>query len=97
VEDLISRAQCLDYVRLNAGLAPPHWKRSSQGKWDAGYEATGYFLQWIEVQYGSGSIRKLNMLMKGKDYDEAAVFGEVVGLTVDELWKVYCATSEGDS
>jgi hypothetical protein len=37
------------------------------------------------------------MLMKGKDYDEAAVFGEVVGLTVDELWKIYCATSEGDS
>lgn len=30
-----------DYVRLKAGLSAPHWKKSGEGKWDAGYERTG--------------------------------------------------------
>jgi hypothetical protein len=80
----------LDYVRLNAGLSPPHWKRSGGKKWDAGYETTGYFLQWIEEQYGSGTIRKLNMLMK-EGYDEMKVFGETTNWDVNDLWIMYCA------
>jgi hypothetical protein len=32
-----------DWVRLNADLAPPHWKESPNDnkKWDSGYETTG--------------------------------------------------------
>ncbi|THV01455.1 plant basic secretory protein [Dendrothele bispora CBS 962.96] len=43
-----------DFIRLKASLAPPHWNpshRPSQGKgdkWDAGYEKTAFFLDWID-------------------------------------------------
>lgn len=36
-----------DWVRLGAGLGPPHWGKGGE-RWDQGYEATGAFLllQW---------------------------------------------------
>lgn len=38
-----------DFVRLHASLSPPHWNRDSiPDKWDAGYQSTGYFLDWLE-------------------------------------------------
>ncbi|KAJ5359135.1 uncharacterized protein N7496_011548 [Penicillium cataractarum] len=55
-----------DFVRLKAGLSPPHWTRptsSSQRekKWDAGYQHTAYFLAWIEdVWAGEGAVGMLN-------------------------------------
>lgn len=70
-----------DFVRLKAGLQPPHWifpKSSSQRakKWDAGYQHTAFFLAWIEdVWIGSpGTIGMLNdRLLKvgyiGEDHD----------------------------
>lgn len=70
-----------DFVRLKAGLAPPHWekpKTSSQRakKWDAGYQHTAFFLAWIEdVWVGSpGAIGMLNdRLLRvgyiGEDHD----------------------------
>lgn len=45
-----------DWVRLHASLAPPHWVERAQprdghgrvqSKWDAGYERTAFFLDWI--------------------------------------------------
>lgn len=27
-----------DFVRLKAGLAPPHWKPGPRSRWDEGYE-----------------------------------------------------------
>ncbi|KAF5374935.1 hypothetical protein D9758_000561 [Tetrapyrgos nigripes] len=51
-----------DFIRLKASLAPPHWNRStarpsdpSKGKWDAGYEKTAYFLDWIDRKYSRAS------------------------------------------
>ncbi|KAJ5097218.1 hypothetical protein N7456_007939 [Penicillium angulare] len=55
-----------DFVRLKAGLAPPHWKKPQSAgeradKWDAGYEKTGYFLAWIEdVWAGRGAVGMVN-------------------------------------
>ena len=42
-----------DYVRLKAGLGAAHWKRpvrreEVQHSWDAGYERTAWFLEWLE-------------------------------------------------
>ena len=34
-----------DWVRLRAGLGAKHWKQEADGKWDAGYQHTGYFLE----------------------------------------------------
>lgn len=79
----------IDYVRLHAGLAPPHWHRSGGDKWDAGYDTTGYFLDWLEVRYHGGIVKELNAAMKDVEYDEL-IFKTATGLTVDELWELYC-------
>ncbi|KAJ5161566.1 hypothetical protein N7492_006958 [Penicillium capsulatum] len=55
-----------DFVRLKAGLEPPHWQRPKSAvdrapKWDAGYQYTAFFLAWIEdVRIGEGAIGMLN-------------------------------------
>ena len=79
-----------DWVRLQAGLGPPHWKRSPGDKWDAGYEATAYFLDWIEGRYGHGTVQELNESMKDVEYDER-IFKVTTGRRVAKLWKLYCA------
>jgi len=77
-----------DYVRLRAELNPPHWTRTPGDKWDAGYDKTGYFLDWIEERYGIGTIRELNTSMKDTIYREA-VFKDLTGRSVSKLWKIY--------
>ncbi|KAL4978441.1 hypothetical protein BDW66DRAFT_130384 [Aspergillus desertorum] len=55
-----------DFVRLKAGLSPPHWDRPTSAKerpekWDSGYQHTAYFLAWLEdVRIGRGAIGLLN-------------------------------------
>ena len=90
------RVPIIDWVRLNAGLSPPHWKREAGEKWDAGYQATAYFLDWIEGRYGDGSIRELNEGMKDKEYDEH-IFKDVTGRKISKLWKLYKEHLEGPS
>jgi hypothetical protein len=77
-----------DFVRLREGLGPPHWTRTPGETWDAGYEKTGYFLDWIEERYGTGKIRELNASMKDTIYREA-VFKDLTGSSVRELWNIY--------
>ncbi|OCF44781.1 hypothetical protein I317_01270 [Kwoniella heveanensis CBS 569] len=40
-----------DYVRLLAGLDPPHWRKSGSGKkergWEDGYDVGARFLEWL--------------------------------------------------
>lgn len=78
-----------DFVRLNAGYAPPHWKVSAGDRWDAGYDTTAYFLDWIEKRCGKGTVRKLNAYMKDTTYD-AQIFVTITGDSVDTLWGLYC-------
>lgn len=55
-----------DFVRLKAGLVPPHWKKPTSAqdrpeKWDQGYQHTAYFLAWLEdIHVGRGAIGMLN-------------------------------------
>ena len=37
-----------DFVRLKAELSPPHWKKEKPEQWDAGYQTTAFFLEWLE-------------------------------------------------
>jgi hypothetical protein len=88
-----SQNSSLDYVRLRAGLPPPHWKRSAGDKWDAGYDTTAYFFDWIEEECGEGTVRSLNKAMKDRKYVES-IFEEVTGRGVEKLWKIYCSHLE---
>ena len=74
---------------MHEGLEPPHWKRVHTGEWDAGYQTTAYFLDWIELRYGEGTIRELNECMKERKYHRR-VFKELTGRPVRKLWKIYC-------
>lgn len=84
----------VDYVRLRAGFTPPHWTRTGGDKWDAGYQTTGYFLDWIENRYEQGTVRELNEGMKGREWEEK-IFKKLTGRKVGKLWKMYCAYLEG--
>ena len=82
-----------DFVRLREHLNPPHWKRTPGETWDAGYDKTGYFLDWIEKRYGTGTIRELNESMKDTIYRET-VFKDLTGRSVSKLWKIYRGNSD---
>ena len=90
-----------DFVRLKAGLAPPHWKGAKEDrgdKWDAGYQKTAYFLNWLEETYGSGTVAKINETMRVIKYDDkkfwGSIFAECDG--IDVLWKKYCASFDDE-
>lgn len=76
-----------DFVRLRAGLAPPHWRRGRGERWDEGYEVTGYFLDWIEKRY-AGFVRGVNAILRDAKWD-VGVFKLITGQSVDDLWKEY--------
>lgn len=92
-----------DFVRLKAGLEPPHWKRPHSAadrasKWDAGYQHTGYFLAWIEdVRVGGGAIGMLNDRLLRVGYvgegDQrcggVGFWKGLFGVGVEELWDEY--------
>ena len=78
-----------DFVRLKAGLSPPHWKKEGGGQWDAGYQHTGYFLEWIESACGEHSVRKINLALKDKKYEEDDFWEQLFGKKVALLWKEY--------
>jgi hypothetical protein len=78
-----------DWVRLNSNLSPPHWKRETSGKWDAGYQHTGYFLDYLEKRYGDGTISRMNNKLRTGRYNEKAFWTELLGRPVEQLWSDY--------
>ncbi|KAI9672550.1 MAG: hypothetical protein M1817_003316 [Caeruleum heppii] len=78
-----------DWVRLRAGFSPPHWNRDGDGKWDAGYQHTGYFLDYLEERFGEGTVRRINERLRGKHYHEASFWLGLFGYEVSRLWKDY--------
>lgn len=81
-----------DWVRLKAGYAPPHWKRHSDCEWDAGYERTGYFLEWLEKEHGEDVVRRLNAGLRECEYDAHSFWHDCCGEGVHHLWKEYKKT-----
>ena len=82
-----------DFVRLRAGLSPPHWKKVFDCDWDAGYERTGYFLEWIEKEYGEGSIMRINEKLRTGKYEEKKFWYALFKSDVHEMWKKYTKAS----
>ncbi|CAH0015354.1 unnamed protein product [Clonostachys rhizophaga] len=78
-----------DWVRLNCGLSPPHWKREAGGKWDGGYQHTAYFLEYLEGRFGEGTVRRLNEKLRIQKYDEETFWVELLGEHVTKLWEEY--------
>ncbi|KAI9645380.1 hypothetical protein NHQ30_006118 [Ciborinia camelliae] len=85
-----------DWVRLNADLSPPHWKKESGGNWDAGYQHTGYFLEYLEQRFGKGTIRRLNEKLRIERYEEKRYWTELCGRPVKQLWKDYSEYLEAE-
>lgn len=78
-----------DWVRLCCHLSPPHWKCATDGKWDAGYQQTAYFLEYLEGRFGEGTVRRLNEKLRIQRYEEKAFWTELVGRPVEQLWEDY--------
>ncbi|KAG9563686.1 PBSP domain protein, partial [Aureobasidium melanogenum] len=78
-----------DWVRLNAGFIPPHWKKEAGKGWDTGYQNTGYFLDWIEKTRGTGSVYMINQALYHKKYDNDTFWKDLFDQSVDSLWKEY--------
>ncbi|KAJ3169355.1 hypothetical protein HK101_011490 [Irineochytrium annulatum] len=79
-----------DWVRLQLGYAPPHWKRAKGGGWDGGYDKTAYFLEWVEQEVGEGFVRRVNESMV--DGWDVGVFKVWTGRTVEQLYEEYQAS-----
>ncbi|KAE9969617.1 hypothetical protein BLS_005299 [Venturia inaequalis] len=78
-----------DFVRLRAGFVPGHWKKEAGGEWDAGYQHTGYFLDYLERRFGDGMVVKINETLRDRVYKEKRFWEECCGCGVEELWEEY--------
>lgn len=84
-----------DYFRLKLGLAPPHWNQripegnSSQEKWDAGYEKTGFFFNFIERNVTPNAVKRMNLYLRDHRWSEEEVFSATCGDSAKRLYGVY--------
>ena len=85
-----------DFVRLRAGLDPPHWKKVFDCDWDAGYERTAYFLEWIEKEFGEGSVMRINEKLRTDKYEEEAFWNALFKTDVHKMWKQYIKAQRED-
>tara|TARA_R110002003_G_scaffold296_9_gene18694 strand:- start:30776 stop:31522 length:747 start_codon:yes stop_codon:yes gene_type:complete len=85
-----------DFVRLKAGYAPPHWKRHTDCDWDAGYERTGYFLDWLEKDHGADIVRKINEALRECQYDAHKLWHDCCGKGIEKLWEDYRKSVEDE-
>lgn len=81
-----------DWVRLRSGLAPPHWIPQLMARWDAGYETTAYFLDYLEMNYGKGTVAAINNRACSVGYS-ASTWEDLLGKDVETLWNEYCNSS----
>jgi len=86
-----------DWVRLRAGLAPPHWKEGTGNEWDAGYETTAYFLEYLSLVHDIPLlVPKLNLALRERGWEDGEVLKEILGgLDVEELWRTYKELTSG--
>ena len=78
-----------DFCRLRADLRPPHWKKEGGGDWDAGYQHTAYFLDWIESKFGGGSVMRINEHLRDVEYKEPKFWKDLFDNSVHDLWDEY--------
>ena len=85
-----------DFVRLKAGLGPPHWTKKKGGSWDQGYQFTAYFLEWLEGVQGEGTVKRINGALGESRYEEEAFWKGMFGKEVGSLWEEYQETFKDD-
>lgn len=78
-----------DFCRLRANLGPPHWKKEGGGDWDAGYQHTAYFLDWMESKFGGGSVMRINEHLRDVKYKEQQFWKDLFDNSVHDLWDEY--------
>ncbi|ROW02377.1 hypothetical protein VSDG_02459 [Cytospora chrysosperma] len=82
-----------DWVRLEARLGAPHWKRGAvPERWDQGYERTAYFLDWLEGRFGRGTVRRINDELRFgqvRKYKKSEFWVGLLGSDIDVLWEEY--------
>lgn len=87
-----------DYVRMKSGLGAKHWKKwpanqdTRGSQWDAGYERTAYFLEWVEDKCEDERphvIGQLNHAMQTQTWGDGQLFEKVTGKKVGEWWSLY--------
>jgi hypothetical protein len=94
-----------DYVRLKAGLGAPHWKKpttrqeASKHQWDAGYQNTAFFLDWLERKLGKEGrmVVEMNEWLEEKRYEEDVFWKECCGSSVKELFEEYLGCVEEEA
>ncbi|KAL7915927.1 hypothetical protein GGI35DRAFT_10960 [Trichoderma velutinum] len=78
-----------DWVRLHCNLSPPHWKQEVREDWDAGYQHTAYFLEYLEQLFGHGTVRRINEKLRASKYAEDVFWIELFGKEVKDLFEDY--------
>lgn len=78
-----------DWVRLHCKLSPPHWKQEVREEWDAGYQHTAYFLEYLEQRFGHGTVRRINEKLRENRYAEEVFWVELFGQEVRDLFAEY--------
>lgn len=78
-----------DWVRLHCHLSPPHWKQEIREDWDAGYQHTAYFLEYLEKRFGHGTVRRVNEKLRAVRYVEDVFWLELFGHEVKDLFAEY--------
>ncbi|XP_047331903.1 uncharacterized protein LOC124935516 [Impatiens glandulifera] len=82
-----------DYTILKANYYPPAFAKPGTGdKWDQGYDITARFLEYCE-SLKPGFVAALNKKMK--DTYNVQYFKDLLGKSVDQLWKEYKAKYSG--
>ncbi|KAL7820862.1 peptidase of plants and bacteria domain-containing protein [Trichoderma gracile] len=81
-----------DWVRLRCGLAPPHWRQEVKDNWDAGYQHTAYFLDYLERRFGNGTVRRINEGLRVNRYDERSFWLQLFAQDVRSLFADYTRT-----
>ncbi|KAK4156508.1 peptidase of plants and bacteria-domain-containing protein [Chaetomidium leptoderma] len=78
-----------DWVRLNCDLSPPHWKKETAGDWDRGYQHTAYFLHYLELRFGEGTVRRLNDKLRQHKYKAEVFWPGLFESSVEKLYGDY--------
>jgi hypothetical protein len=76
--------------RERSSLTPP------LSDWDRGYQHTAYFLQYLEVRFGEGTIRRLNDKLRRHKYKAESFWPELLGESVDKLYGDYVEKSKDE-
>ncbi|OQE14480.1 hypothetical protein PENSTE_c035G08373 [Penicillium steckii] len=95
-----------DYVVLRSGLEKSHWKRpisstEMMGKWRAATYHKAFFLEWLEMRFGEGTVSTLMGLALDSGYSESCpdtmsacglefgIWEYITGMGIEDLWGEY--------